>query len=128
MGMRPLSQSLILTEANRTRIESFVLVLCIAFITNAVAVLKLDFANSDSYQILFNPPLACKLKLTPEQKVLAEVLIGGDGIATKIVFTPVDKGPSQPDLTQDARKIELSDATSGKRLPSPNFVPRALYQ
>ena len=59
---------------------------------------------------------------------MAEVLIGGDGIANRMVFTPVDKGPSQPDLTQDARKMELSDATSGKRLPSPSFVPEALYQ
>ena len=54
--------------------------------------------------------------------------MGGDGIVNRIVFTPVDKGPSQPDLTQDARKMELSEATSGKRLPSPNFVPEALYQ
>ena len=54
--------------------------------------------------------------------------MGGDGIANRIVFTPVDKGPSQSDLTQDARKMELSDATSGKRLPSPSFVPEALYQ
>jgi hypothetical protein len=63
-----------------------------------------------------------------EQKYVAEVLEGGDGIANTIVFTPEDKGPSQPDLTQDARKMELSDATSGKRLPSPSFVPVALYQ
>ena len=67
-GIRSLSQSLILADANRTRIESFALVLCIAFITNAVDVLMLDFTDSDSYQILFSPPLACKLKLTPEQK------------------------------------------------------------
>ena len=54
--------------------------------------------------------------------------MGGDGIANRTVFTPVDTGPSQPDLTQDARKMELSDATSGKRLPSPIFMPAALYQ
>jgi hypothetical protein len=54
--------------------------------------------------------------------------MGGDGIANRTVFTPVDKGPSQPDLTQDARKMELSDATSGQRLPSPIFMPAALYQ
>ena len=54
--------------------------------------------------------------------------MGGDGIANRTIFTPVDKGPSQPDLTQDARKMELSDATSGKRLPSPIFMPAALYQ
>ena len=54
--------------------------------------------------------------------------MGGDGMANRTVFTPVDKGPSQPDLTQDARKIELSDATSGKRLPSASFFPEALYQ
>ena len=56
------------------------------------------------------------------------MLIGGDGIANRTVFAPVDKGPSHPDFTQEARKIELSDATSGKRLPSPIFIPAALYQ
>ena len=54
--------------------------------------------------------------------------MGGDGIANRTVFIPLDTGPSQLDLTQDARKMELSDATSGKRLPSPIFMPAALYQ
>ena len=45
----------------------------------------------------------------------------------RAVLTPVDKGPSQPDLIQDARKKELSVACSGKRLPSPILVPVSLY-
>ena len=44
------------------------------------------------------------------------------------VFTPADKGPSQPDLTQDARKMALSEPISGNRLPSPSFTPAELYQ
>ena len=56
------------------------------------------------------------------------MLMGGDGIANRIVFTPVDKGPSQPDLTQDARKMELSGDIRVRRLPSPTFVPDELYQ
>jgi hypothetical protein len=43
-------------------------------------------------------------------------------------FTPDDKGPSQPDLTQVARKMALSEAMSGNRLPSPILWPSELYQ
>ena len=45
-----------------------------------------------------------------------------------VVFTPDDKGPSQPDLTQVARKMALSEAMSGNRLPSPILRPSELYQ
>ena len=44
------------------------------------------------------------------------------------VFMPADKGPSQPDLTQEALKNELSVTIKGKRLPSPILRPSALYQ
>lgn len=44
------------------------------------------------------------------------------------VFTPTDKGPSQPDLTHDARKMALSEPISGNRLPSPILRPSKLYQ
>ena len=67
-GVLALSQSFILTEANRMSRESSWLVFRIAFIVKAVAVLRLDLAISDSYQILFRPPLACKEKGTSEQK------------------------------------------------------------
>ena len=67
-AIRELSQSLILTEANRTSRESSLLVFRIAFIAKAVAVLRLALADSDSYQMLFSPPLACKEKATSEQK------------------------------------------------------------
>ena len=63
-----LSQSLILTEAKRTRSESFIQVFEMAFMVKAVAVLRLDLAVSDSYQMLFKPPLACNEKGTSEQK------------------------------------------------------------
>ena len=44
------------------------------------------------------------------------------------VFTPEDKGPSQPDLTQEALKNELSEAIKGNRLPSAILRPSELYQ
>jgi hypothetical protein len=44
------------------------------------------------------------------------------------VFTPKDIGPSQPDLTQVARNILLSDRVTKSRLPSPIFRPSELYQ
>lgn len=67
-GMRALSQSLILTEANRTSSESFLPEFETAFMAKAVAVLRLDLADSDSYQILFKPPLACNENGVSEQK------------------------------------------------------------
>ena len=45
-----------------------------------------------------------------------------------VVFTPKDIGPSQPDLTQVARKILLSDRATKSRLPSPILRPSELYQ
>ena len=45
-----------------------------------------------------------------------------------VVLTPVESGPSQPDLTQEARKIELSVLIVVIRLPSPCFMPEAAYQ
>jgi hypothetical protein len=44
------------------------------------------------------------------------------------IFTPNDKGPSHPDLTQLARKILLSDRVTKSRLPSPIFRPDTSYQ
>ena len=44
------------------------------------------------------------------------------------IFTPNDKGPSHPDLTQVARKILLSDRVTKSRLPSPTFRPEISYQ
>ena len=44
------------------------------------------------------------------------------------VFTPVDKGPSQPDLTQEARKIELSVLMLLNLLPSATLRPSESYQ
>lgn len=67
-GVRALSQSFILTDAYRTNRESSEPIFRMAFIDNAVAVLRLDFDDSVSYQMLFNPPLACKEKETSEQK------------------------------------------------------------
>jgi len=51
-----------------------------AFIDKAVAVLRLDFVDSVSYQLLFKPPLACKEKGIPEQKNVDEVFSGGEGM------------------------------------------------
>ena len=45
-----------------------------------------------------------------------------------VIFTPKDKGPSHPDLTQLARKMLLSDRVTKSRLPSPTFRPEILYQ
>ena len=45
-----------------------------------------------------------------------------------VVLTPVESGPSQPDLTQEARKMELSVLIIVIRLPSPNFMLEAVYQ
>jgi hypothetical protein len=100
----------------------------IAFIAKAVAVLRLDLADSDSYQIVFNPPLACKAKVISEQIDGEEVFVGGAGIGKTTVLTPNESGPSHPDLTQDARKRELSVPMLLNRLPSAIFVPAALYQ
>jgi hypothetical protein len=44
------------------------------------------------------------------------------------VFTPKDRGPSHPNLTQVARNILLSDRVNKSRLPSPNFCPETSYQ
>ena len=44
------------------------------------------------------------------------------------IFTPNDKGPSHPDLTQVARKILLSDRVTKSRLPSPTFRPEISNQ
>jgi hypothetical protein len=44
------------------------------------------------------------------------------------VFTPNDWGPSQLDLTQEARKMLLSDRVTMILLPSPNFFPETSYQ
>jgi hypothetical protein len=40
----------------------------IAFIAKAEAVLRFVFEVAVSYQTLLTPPLACKEKVTPEQK------------------------------------------------------------
>ncbi len=68
ISVRLLSQSFIFTDTNRVRRESFEPTALIAFMAKAEAVLRLDFAVAVSYQILFIPPLACKEKVTPEQK------------------------------------------------------------
>lgn len=44
------------------------------------------------------------------------------------IFTPNDKGPSHPDLTQVARNILLSDRVTKSRLPSPIFCLDTSYQ
>jgi hypothetical protein len=44
------------------------------------------------------------------------------------VFTPNDRAPSHPDLTQLARKMLLSDRVTKNRLPSPIFRPDTSYQ
>jgi hypothetical protein len=44
------------------------------------------------------------------------------------VFTPNDRAPSHPDLTQLARKMLLSDRVTKCRLPSPIFRPDTSYQ
>ena len=63
-----LSQSFIFTVTNRVSRESFAPLTLIAFIAKAEAVLRFDFEVAVSYQILLTPPLACKEKVTPEQK------------------------------------------------------------
>ena len=79
-GVRALSQSFILTDANRTNSESSERVFWMAFIDKAVAVLRLDFVDSVSYHIVFIPPLASKEKGIPEQKYVGEVFKGGSGM------------------------------------------------
>ena len=79
-AVRALSQSFILTDANRTNRESSERVFWMAFIDKAVAVLRLDFEDSVSYHIVLKPPLACKEKDMPEQKNAGEVFRGGDGM------------------------------------------------
>jgi hypothetical protein len=127
-SVRLLSQSFIFTLTNRVNRESFAPLAVIAFIAKAEAVLRFDFAVAVSYQILFTPPLACKEKGIPEQKYEGEVFSGASGMGMGAVFTPKDIGPSQPDLTQVARKILLSDRVTKSRLPSPIFRPETSYQ
>ena len=67
-SVRLLSQSFIFALTNRVSRESFAPLAAIAFMAKAEAVLRLDFVVAVSYQILFNPPLACKEKGIPEQK------------------------------------------------------------